>query len=70
MRQYFSKDPTARGDEIAEEMRDYYDMHRTPSFMERIFGRRSTRTDYADGLMLGLLNTVLEAQEVCKKQDG
>jgi hypothetical protein len=53
-------DYQAWGDETAAKMRDYYDWNRPRTFMEKLFGKRSTSPGIvADNLMLGLLNVAL-----------
>jgi hypothetical protein len=52
-------DATARGDQIAELMRDYYEANKPLRWWQR---RRRRMHGNADNLMLGLLNVVLSTQ--------
>jgi hypothetical protein len=50
----FSQDPTSRGDEVAEYVRDWYEANR-----ETWWERRGKKWEYcADNFMLGLVNEV------------
>lgn len=48
----YSTDPTARADEIAQEMRDYYEANKPIRWWQK---RRVCESQSADSLMLGLL---------------
>lgn len=61
----YSFEPTARGDQIAEEMRDYYEANR-----EGWIDRWRKRWAYtSDNLMLGLLNVALAADARARRED-
>jgi hypothetical protein len=64
----YDTDPTQRGDEVAEEMRAWYEAHRPLTFMERLFGKRRRDSYIADELMLGLRNVVLNAEQTYARQ--
>lgn len=51
----YSDDPTAKGDEVARQMRDYYEANK-PRWWQRPYNYET-----ADDLMIGLLNIVLLA---------
>lgn len=56
-------DYMAWADNTASDMRAFYDDNRPRTFMEKLFGKRSTSPGIiADDLMLGLMNIVLEAK--------
>lgn len=57
-------DYQAWADTTSAMMRSTYDANRPPTFVEKIFGKRSTSPGIiADDLMLSLLNVVLRRQE-------
>lgn len=69
-RYYYSDDPTARGDQIAEEMRDYYEAHRETWWQRSRFNpNRFAVGLVADNLMLGLMDVYREAIRTCEQQD-
>lgn len=71
MRQVYSDDPTARGDQIAEEMRAHYEANRE-TWWDRfpLNPRRKMWQLTSDNLMLGLLAVVERAQRDCERQDA
>lgn len=60
---HYSAEPTARGDEIAAEMRAYYEANKPLRWWQR---RRVWEDCRADNLMLGLLNVVRNALATAK----
>lgn len=48
-------DPTAKGDQVAEEMRDYYEAHKPLRWRQKR-KRPGSWGGNADNLMIGLLN--------------
>jgi hypothetical protein len=62
----YSRDPTARGDEIAAEMRAYYEANKPLRWWQR---RRRWESQNADSLMLGLLNIAEVARADATEED-
>lgn len=71
MRRTYSDDPTARADQIADEMRAYYEANRE-AWWDRfpLNPRRKMWQIASDNLMLGLLAIVERAQRDCERQDA
>jgi hypothetical protein len=62
----YSNDPTQRADEIAQEMRDYYESNKPIHWWQR---RRKWEKATADELMLGLLDVAGRAMRAAAEQD-
>jgi len=66
----FSRDPTARGDEMADELRHYYETHRPKGLRDWWSERVMKRWRYgADNLMIGMLDVASWALARAKEQD-
>jgi len=67
IRRWYSTDPTARIDQIAELMRDHYEANKPLRWWQR---RRIWNDCRADDLMLGLLNVAWTALREAAEQDA
>jgi hypothetical protein len=65
---FYIWDATELGDEIAAEMRDYYEANRPLTFWEKIFGKRIYDSIVADDLMIGLMQVVRECDDIIARQ--
>jgi hypothetical protein len=64
---YYADDPTQRGDDIAQMMRDHYEAHKPLRWWQR---RHVWNDCRADNLMLGLLNVASRALREAALQDA